>query len=167
MQMRQIKFRGRRIDYQVWPDSPNIQWVHGLYFTAPLTDENSGMNADAGWYFLSGGERKHCIVQDGTSFVVDPDTVGEWTGLRDSKRTVEFPEGQDVYEDDIVRVTDDIGDSSIHRVEYQGAQNYPAFDLVPDPGYDSNALSWALAMYRVEVIGNVHDTPNLLEAHNG
>ncbi|MDA8119997.1 MAG: YopX family protein [Gammaproteobacteria bacterium] len=147
--MREHKFRGRRSD--------NGEWVYGHYFTPPLTDENSGLPAESGWFFLSGTEKRHCIEQDGVVYTVDPDTVGEWTGMQDDK-------GNLIFEDDIVRITDDVDDVSVHRVEYQGAQGYPAFDLEPDPGYDSNALSWAKAVCKIEVIGNVHQNVELLEA---
>ncbi|MFB5758942.1 hypothetical protein [Paenibacillus medicaginis] len=38
-----------------------------------------------------------CLA-NGTSVGVDPETVGQYTGLKDSKRTQEFPEGQEIYE---------------------------------------------------------------------
>lgn len=72
--MRQIKFRGKRIDTK--------EWVYGHYFTTPLTDENSGTDSSKGWFFLT-GETRHCIGQNGVAFVVIPETVGEAVGLKD------------------------------------------------------------------------------------
>jgi uncharacterized phage protein (TIGR01671 family) len=85
--MREIKFRGRRID--------NGNWVYGQYIRTPLTDENSGTTPDAGWFFLSGIPR-HCIAQNGVTFVIDPETVGQLTGLTDRN-------GKEIYESDIVQ----------------------------------------------------------------
>lgn len=87
---REIEFRGRRLD--------NGHWVYGRYFRAPLTDENSGMPAEAGWFFLSGGDIKHCIESDGIAFVIDVETLGEYTGLNDNNANTE------IYECDIIDV---------------------------------------------------------------
>ena len=64
------KFRGRRID--------NDEVVIGHYFIAPLTEENSGMPSESGWFFLSGSKEKiHCIEKDGVVFSVKPESVEE------------------------------------------------------------------------------------------
>jgi hypothetical protein len=60
------KIKGKRID--------NGQWVTGQYVITPLTDENSGLPPESGWFFLT-GETRHCIVKDNVAFCVDPETV--------------------------------------------------------------------------------------------
>lgn len=71
MKQREIKFRGKRTDTK--------SWVYGHYFKTPLTDENSGTQPDAGWFFLN-GETRHCISeQHGVAFTIMPETVGQFT----------------------------------------------------------------------------------------
>jgi len=36
-------------------------------------------------------------------FLVIPETVGQYTGVNDSKRTAEYPDGQPIYEGDIIK----------------------------------------------------------------
>ena len=99
---------------------------------------------------------------DGWRLKVDPETVGQYTGLRDS-------DGREIYEGDIVLVSED-GDESKHEVRYMDDQDYPAFDLIPSSvrwSYESNGLSYCMVGYdaniEIRVIGNVHDNPGLLE----
>ena len=86
----QMKFKGKRID--------NGEWVSGHYFTTPLTDENSGIAPNFGWFFLSDGIKRHCIERDNVVFVVDPDTIKRDFGIGDEERTYgpyTFPEFYD------------------------------------------------------------------------
>lgn len=92
--MREIKFRAKRID--------NGEWVYGCYFVTPLTDENSGVGPEAGWYFLSDGKKRHCISDEsGVVHVVDPETLGQYTGLKDKLR-------KEIYEDSILEDWQDL-----------------------------------------------------------
>lgn len=59
-------FRGRRIDTGMW--------MTGQYVTTPITDENSGLPSESGWFFLT-GETRHCIVKDGVAYSVVPESV--------------------------------------------------------------------------------------------
>lgn len=69
-----IRYRAKRIDSDRFGMD---MWVTGHYFTTPLTDENSGAPAEAGWFFLSGADQptRYLIVDCGTAFTVDPDTL--------------------------------------------------------------------------------------------
>ena len=133
--MRDYRFRGRRVD--------NGEWVKGHYFTTPLTDENSGVAQGFGWCFLSDGTERHCISQNGVVFVVDPSTVGEFTGLCDKN-------GVELYEGDVVDCCRNGDEERIVRISIDDIR------AIPTALFGSNLL-WR------EVIGNIHDNPELLE----
>lgn len=77
--------------------------------------------------------------------LVDPATVGQCTGLRDS-------DGREIYEGDIVR-TDDWSTPS-----------YIRWDVVT-ASFVVDRWSVNLAhVSQIKVIGNIHDNPELLEA---
>lgn len=110
--MREIKFRGQ---------AGNGEWIYGFLVHDGCSDE-------------------YCISQDVDSLVVvDPDTVGQYTGLKDCN-------GQEIYEGDILK---DKSCNSMGKVEY-----YKGGFVVRTGGV------WlALAQvneYR-KVIGNIHD----------
>ena len=74
--MREIKFRGKRVD--------NGGWVCGHYFETPLSDEATGSDPKDGWFFLTGRHR-HCISKTGCVFEVMPETIGQFTGETEKK----------------------------------------------------------------------------------
>jgi len=83
--MRQVEFRGQRAN--------NGEWVYGYYVT-----------------YNFNGEILHVIIDDRCAKYVPllirfipvvPETVGMYTGLRDCKRTEEYPEGQKIWEGDL------------------------------------------------------------------
>ncbi|GJM84246.1 phage protein [Paenibacillus sp. HMSSN-139] len=122
--MREIKFRGKRID--------NGEWVEGCYAFSkiPLMD---GID--------------HIIIVDGLKpYNVDPDTVGQYTGLQDCN-------GKDIYEGDIY---------------HQGDKNIRYVVVWADTGLIGKQLgtsSYAGLRHwrdRIEVIGNRYSNPELL-----
>lgn len=95
---------------------------------------------------------------------MDPDNyiVEQFTGLWDSN-------GQKIYEGDIVRYTAEDESSFVGPVEYMANDDYPAFDipskyLPHQSAFESNVLSTGMTFEKLEVIGNVHANPELLEA---
>lgn len=94
---------------------------------------------------------------------VIPETVGQFTGLTDKN-------GKRIFEGDIVRyyeIDDEEETTAVAVVVYGISNNYPAFDL-SDHDFECNALShiFGSGQYAIEVIGNVHDNPELLEAES-
>ena len=97
-------------------------------------------------------------------YEVDPKTVGEYTGLHDSKRTEEYPEGQEIYEGDIVkRETGCLGD------EYDGFIGIvkfveAAFVIESFDGKDGTSLGDDVA--ELEVLGNIYNNTDLLNQNS-
>ncbi len=138
--MREIKFRGKRID--------NGQWVCGqLRF----------YDNDFCEIMESGEKRQTCHV-DGKPFYqsfakvyeVDPATVGQYTGLKDRN-------GVEIFEGDIIRIDGmgvgvvdyEEGRFAMHRKEERFC--WPVYCRIDH------------SPFVPEIIGNIHDNPELLE----
>ena len=124
--MREIKFRGKRID--------NGEWVKGD-FAQVCYNEKSKI------------EYKDARGRDYFPNVV-PSTVGQYTGLKDKS-------GKEIFEGDIVKYHPE-ANQGIGRVVFQGSGFYVIddFDCILDE----------FAVKGIEVIGNIYDNPELLEA---
>lgn len=126
--MREILFRGKRVD--------NGEWVEGSLLYDTEQDEA---------YIAEHFEDKSAYIR-----AVDPDTVGQFTGVTDKY-------SNPVFEDHIIR--DEDGD--IYAVfYYEFYASYCAKRIA-----NSSAL-FALQdidIYGAEVIGNIYDNPELLE----
>lgn len=137
--MRKIKFRGKRLE--------NGKWIYGdLYHAGDIT-------CICDWSI-----RPNTVE----NFAVDPATVGEYTGLKD-KNDKKIWMG-DIFKDDrgVVR--------SVFRVPggFAFEDNPAAFGydhrspLYPySPLADLQSASWLSQC--CEVIGNIHDNPELLK----
>lgn len=92
---------------------------------------------------------------------VHRDSIGQYTGLLD-KNEVE------IYEGDIVKLTDEMEEEYIADITYQSEDGYPAFD-VSNSDLQMDSESHVLSMYlstpdfSVEVIGNVYENKELLK----
>lgn len=137
--MREILFRGKRVD--------NGEWVKGFYVNVPehYKPEMSGKS-----YIVS--------INNGISFEVIPETVGEYTGLPDKN-------GTEIFEGDIVRGKDCIGCMREGSVFYD---NYYAMYMIkPNTKSEYREVNCFTSLTPVdaylEVIGNIHDNPELLQ----
>lgn len=133
--MREILFRGKRTD--------NGEWCEG--YLSKSRDENKQL--------------KLCIDHEEKgvmcSSIVIPETVGQYTGLTDRN-------GKKIFEGDIVKAQDDIYGS----VYCEGIVGTVLFDetafFIETPNIvDTVYLFNECAVY--EVIGNIHDNPELLK----
>ena len=118
-----------------------------------------GFNKKEGWTF---GDLVHrineaCIyfyAADGEKCLwgVDPESVGEYTGIHDSKRTEEYPEGQPIYEGDILLDSGEYHSPVMWSAEYAGwfVQTYDG----PEPLYE---------LAEIFVVGNIYENPELLK----
>lgn len=131
---REIKFRGKDIRFGEWVYGSLVQWSDGI--ASIIVENNDGHD----------------------EYDVDPDTVGQYTGLKDRN-------GTDVWGGDIVKTP--LLD--------------PIFGDVLSDAFDNVAISFhngsfVVAYYngrhkiylqdlcdKIEVIGNIHDNPELLE----
>lgn len=127
---RTIKFKAKRID--------NNEWVEGNFIkdgkpdmrefyiqTVPTFDETFG-----------------------TLYEVDPNTIGQFTGLEDKN-------GKEIFEGDILEFTfEDIGKQK--AIVYFN-DKYAAFLLNPIANFEFTKMSEG------KVIGNIYDNPELLK----
>lgn len=135
--MREILFRGKR--------KKDGEWVYGNYAVA----DNNG--------------KQHFIFQNKAfEFEVDPETVGQYTGLTDKN-------GKKIFEGDIVTYEDAEADyEGYHDNVFfnRGEVRISAWDgicFTNRQTIDMNDLYESETMVDCEIIGNIHDNPELLE----
>jgi len=95
-------------------------------------------------------------------FVDESLELMQFTGLKDRKRTKEYPEGQEIYEGDIVKFYT----GTIQFPPPEGAKVYGRKKVVFEEGMfqlGGHLLLTSGNISEVEVIGDIHTTPELLE----
>lgn len=143
--MREIIFRGK---------TSRGKWVYGslIYvkrehnsFCCILESEDSGrydfpyLDADLG-------------VIDGQAISIERSTIGQFTGLTDKY-------GKKIFEGDIVR-SDDIHGEPLLVIFNEGCG---AFQVLFKDGYSEGFLERYSDINHLEVVGNIHDNPELLK----
>ena len=140
--MRNIKFRGKTLKTN--------QWVYGM----PVeTEKRCWLVSSPGTSFADGDLMLYYIE-------VDPETVGQWTGLQDKN-------GVDIYEGDVIDIGIVPRKPRIGIVEW--IKPYCSFLLhQQDPTFEDEF--WGLycsstdnssTAYRI--LGNIHDNPELVK----
>lgn len=121
--MRTIKFRGKSLD--------NGEWVYGFFSKGGAVNPNMGEIRD------------RYLIDDGHYHDVDPDTIGQFTGLADK-------DGKEIYEGDIV-------ETFIGNLEIIWSQGLACYRL-----QDGGGSLYSIDGMEMEVVGNIHDNPELL-----
>lgn len=136
--MREILFRGKRKE--------NGEWGYGNY---AVTDNNE--------------KQQHFIFQNKAfEFEVDPETVGQYTGLTDKN-------GTKIFEGDIVTYEDAVADFEGYHDEVflncgeVGISAWDGIYFTNRQTVDMSDLYESETTVDCEVIGNIFDNPELLE----
>lgn len=127
---REIKFRGKRVDVS--------SWVYGN-----LRQENSG-NKVIMTNLSTWGDNGDNVDPYGEDVIVNPDTIGQFTGLHDKN-------GKEIFEGDIIR-----NESCKGVVVYKNGAF--CLELGKSCGY-----VWLFCLDSLLDIGNIYDNPELLE----
>ena len=134
--MKEIKFRGKRLD--------TGEWSYGFV----LETKMSGL-------FIIGSSMERKNTRNGTvlydklwQFEINPSTVGQYTGLKDKN-------GKEIFEGDVIHK---YGKYEVVFDGYRfiGKGYYNTCYDIPDDIFSEE-------LDRVEVIGNIHDNPELLK----
>lgn len=94
-----------------------------------------------------------CITPDATVLgsygAVEPETVGQYTGLTDKN-------GTKIFEGDIVKYGD-----TVHKVVFEQRNGTAYFGLVYS-ALETLSFGYYQDLKQIEVIGNIYDNPNLV-----
>ncbi len=143
-----FKFRGKRLD--------NGQWYSGSYLylhNAPQYKWNGDKTQTK--------EDVHYIIDDkDINYAVDPETVGQYTGLKDKN-------GKLIYEGDIIKEKwysrdDEKYRECLYSVEYDKEKMAYCFVEVEN-GFKNFFVDMEYIQDDYEIIGNVYENPELLE----
>lgn len=132
--MREILFRGKRKDNGEWVEGDSL--IHSMY---------------------KKGDVCIGVIEGLEIYSVIPETVGQYTGLTltDKNRTK-------IFEGDIVNAQDDIfGSPFCFGITGKVVFEETAFFIAPENPMEAQWLFNECAIY--EVIGNIHDNPELLK----
>ena len=144
--MREILFRGKRLD--------NGEWVEGWYQPETTIRHLDGRQETVGVTIAYKVEEG--FLED---TLVDPSTVCQYTGLKDKN-------GNRIWEGDIIDASEEWWDAfgpaghSSPIIPVKWCEYYCGFD--PFANYDCDCGVFIKADNCI-VIGNVHDNPELLE----
>lgn len=127
--MREHKYKAKRFDGQ---------WVEGYCYAKPILNQ-------------------HYILEGENQWMIDPDTLCEFTGEYDKK-------GNMIWEHDIV-INEGIKGHVIYETNYHSfvcihIKNSDLFSFISNLGICAKYINQSIGC---EVIGNIFDNPELLE----
>ena len=140
--MREILFRGKQTD--------NGEWIEGAYNPFHLN-------------FGEREEKPHIIIIsddediDGLWCEVIPETVGQYTGLTDKN-------GKRIFEGDIVHCVSKLDSADMVIIFECGQFRMILAEKYHE--YQTNVGYYDINCFAKEVIGNIHDNPELLGGEN-
>ena len=149
--MREILFRGKRIDNGEWVEGQTIVVIHqddnDLIF---MPQRGEDVKADP----MDGNDRALTSIYGNYYYQILPQTVGQFTGLTDKN-------GKKIFEGDIVEFPDHgNGGTKMGQVQYDDVETL--YEII----YEENIcipLGESFHGFELEVIRNIHDNPELLE----
>jgi len=142
MIQRTIKFRGLRTD--------GVGWAYGYFVKTPITTE---FNC-TGQFLDSGGQGRFVIVtKEGVAHEIDPETVGQWTGITDDKV-------EEIYDGDLVSIKIHLptDDKKIGKIFWNKTMCRFSIKTEEDVYKLENCL-----FNNIEVVGNIHQNPEILK----
>lgn len=151
--MREILFRGKRID--------NGEWVEGYYMKhinrtlCPINDSVKEKDVEYIIFHDAFSDWNMPRGIEGTD--IDPATLGQYTGLTDKN-------GQKIFEGDILRVEETRFDITNGLSEIRYKNRYVHFDeggFCAGNNFLQSYLFWG--EFQGRIIGNIHDNPELME----
>jgi uncharacterized phage protein (TIGR01671 family) len=155
--MREIKFRGKSLK--------NGEWVYGyylsFYYDNTIGDKFNRIDSPGGF-----NHRGHFILpldsDCETDFIeVDPETIGQSTGIPDEN-------GKEVYDGDILGEWVDTDEGLVRGKRQVFWQNESGCWMLDSSfGQDKTSgdnLTKELNLYIFEIIGNIHENPELLKS---
>ena len=158
--MREILFRGKRLH--------DNKWIYGNF----ISDCEGNPHIIEPRFFCEDGHHLQYEDNTDTPVFIIPETVGQFTGLTDKN-------GKRIFEGDIVRATIERAERcQSPRIE-NGVIGYDCIGMIGLILYkDKNgenvwsdffnelSLSGLIEDYYFEIIGNIHDNPELLGGEN-
>ena len=133
--MREILFRGKRTDNGKWVEGELLHDMQDrpyIYWKTP----------------------KELPIVFSNHAIVRPETVGQYTGLTDKN-------GKKIFEGDIIKIPDDYDEYGHNAGEiYAVYFDFGGFRLKPK--YTKARGYWLEDDKTVEIIGNIHDNPELI-----
>lgn len=140
--MREIQFRGKRLD--------NGEWIEGHLLTVTLLEETAYLIFADSFQIICGE------VKASLHALVNPDTVDQYTDLTDQN-------GKRIFEGDLCLCDRNINDSfdkTVFEIKFDPLRGYYGESRW---GNEIDATCFGLC----EVIGNIHDNPELLGGADG